>query len=170
MSPGPLEAHLGFWLRFVSNHVSQRFHPLLEGEGVTVTDWVALRTLWTNPQTTHAQLIEALGMTSRGSALGPRLAALADANDAHFFGHLDSAVRQSLQQAMQELVGPGDVLRIQAADPAGRLRGLHRLDRQPPRDLPGPARRDSRGALLSRPRGVVPRQSAHRARKPPSTG
>ena len=28
--PAPLEAHLGFWLRFVSNHVSLRFQQLLE--------------------------------------------------------------------------------------------------------------------------------------------
>ena len=29
-TPSPLEAHLGFWLRFVSNHVSLRFQQLLE--------------------------------------------------------------------------------------------------------------------------------------------
>lgn len=136
--PSPLEAHLGFWLRFVSNHVSARFQQLLEEQGVTVTEWVALRTLWSQDATTHAALIDALGMTkgaaskvvsrleekglaerqladgrareqalvltTAGKALVPRLAALADANDAHFFGHLPEAERQALVQAMQALV------------------------------------------------------------------
>jgi len=62
-TPARLEDHLGFWLRFVSNHVSLRFQQLLEMQGVTVTEWVALRTLWDQPQTSHAELIQALGMT-----------------------------------------------------------------------------------------------------------
>ena len=66
-APSPLEAHLGFWLRFVSNHVSIRFAQLLEEKGVTVTEWVALRTLWSHDETTHAELILALGMT-KGAA------------------------------------------------------------------------------------------------------
>lgn len=137
-SPSPLEAHLGFWLRFVSNHVSIRFQQLLEAKGVTVTEWVALRTLWSQDETTHAALIQALGMTkgatskvvsrleekglagrqlingrareqslgltAEGKALVPELAALADANDAHFFGHLPAAERRALMQTMQTLV------------------------------------------------------------------
>lgn len=63
----PLDAHLGFWLRFVSNHVSARFQKLLEAQGATVTEWVALRTLLDRPETSHAELIEALGMT-KGAA------------------------------------------------------------------------------------------------------
>lgn len=66
-APSPLEAHLGFWLRFVSNHVSSRFQQLLEEKDVTVTEWVALRTLWSQDETTHAELIKALGMT-KGAA------------------------------------------------------------------------------------------------------
>jgi len=137
-SPAPLEAHLGFWLRFVSNHVSIRFQQLLENKGVTVTEWVALRTLWSQIDTTHAELIDALGMTkgaaskvvsrleekglagrqlvdgrareqslgltAAGKVLVPQLAALADANDAHFFGHLPAAEHQALVLAMQALV------------------------------------------------------------------
>jgi len=137
-APSPLEAHLGFWLRFVSNHVSLRFQLLLEDMGVTVTEWVALRTLWSQDETTHTALIQVLGMTkgaaskvvsrlevkglamrrlvdgrareqslsltTAGKALVPQLAALADANDAHFFGHLPAAERQALTQAMQALV------------------------------------------------------------------
>lgn len=67
LAPSPLEAHLGFWLRFVSNHVSACFQQLLEEKGVTVTEWVALRTLWSQAETTHAELIQALGMT-KGAA------------------------------------------------------------------------------------------------------
>lgn len=136
--PPPLEAHLGFWLRFVSNHVSLRFQQLLEEKGVTVTEWVAVRTLRSRDQTTHAELIQALGMTkgaaskvvsrleekglavrqladgrareqtlsltAAGKALVPQLAALADANDAHFFGHLSADDREALAQAMKALV------------------------------------------------------------------
>lgn len=67
IKPSPLEAHLGFWLRYVSNHVSMRFQQLLEEEGVTVSEWVALRTLWSQEETSHAALIKALGMT-KGAA------------------------------------------------------------------------------------------------------
>jgi DNA-binding MarR family transcriptional regulator len=65
--PSPLGAHLGFWLRFVSNHVSQRFRQQLEAQGVTVTEWVALRTLLEQGEGSHASLIDALGMT-KGAA------------------------------------------------------------------------------------------------------
>ncbi len=133
----PLDAHLGFWLRFVSNHVSARFAQLVEDEGATVTEWVALRTLFDKPQTTHAELIEALGMTKgaaskvvtrleekgmarreraegsareqvllltpKGRALVPRLAALADQNEEHFFGHMSARERQALMKAFQAL-------------------------------------------------------------------
>lgn len=63
----PLEAHLGFWLRFVSNHVSSRFEKLLADKGTSVTEWVALRALYQSASVTHAELIEALGMT-KGAA------------------------------------------------------------------------------------------------------
>lgn len=132
-----LDAHLGFWLRFVSNHVSARFGQLVEDEGASVTEWVALRTLFDKPRTTHAELIEALGMTKgaaskvitrleekglarrelaegsareqvllltpQGRALVPRLAALADQNEEHFFGHMSARERQALMKAFQVL-------------------------------------------------------------------
>ena len=65
--PSPLEAHLGYWLRFVSNQVSAGFQQAVEASGVSVTDWVALRTLFDaegadNPAT-HATLTQSLGMT-----------------------------------------------------------------------------------------------------------
>ncbi|EYC51917.1 MarR family transcriptional regulator [Hylemonella gracilis str. Niagara R] len=134
----PLESHLGFWLRFVSNHVSARFAELLATHDVTVSEWTALRTLDEQSETRHAALIDALGMTKgaaskivtrleakglaerrlaedsardqwlaltpKGKRLVPVLAALADANEAHFFGHLKAAERQALQAQMQALV------------------------------------------------------------------
>lgn len=62
-----LESHLGFWLRYVSNQVSARFQRMLEREGTTVTEWVALRALFDRPETSHAELIRSLGMT-KGAA------------------------------------------------------------------------------------------------------
>lgn len=43
--PSTLETHLGYWLRFVSNHVSGAFREKVEARGVTVAEWVALRSL-----------------------------------------------------------------------------------------------------------------------------
>jgi DNA-binding MarR family transcriptional regulator len=133
-----LETHLGFWLRFVSNHVSARFAKLLEEQGVTVTEWVAMRTLYGSDATTHADLIDALGMTKgaasklvtrleekglaarhlaegrareqvlaltdAGQRLVPRLAAIADQNDAHFFAHLEPAQSTALMALLKDVV------------------------------------------------------------------
>ena len=123
-----LHDHLGFWLRLVSNQVSDTFRQRLEVAGCTVTEWVALRTLL-DADATHASLVSALGMTkgavskvvarlearslvmrkpggdrrshalsltSRGRALVPELARLADENDTAFFGPLTSAQRRTL--------------------------------------------------------------------------
>lgn len=133
-----LESHLGFWLRFVSNQVSSRFENLLAEHDISVTEWVAMRSLYGRIETTHAELIRALGMTKgaaskviskleakglaerqlskdsqreqvlglteSGYTLVPKLAAIADENDAHFFGHLTNSQRQSLATLMKDLV------------------------------------------------------------------
>ena len=62
-----LESHLGFWLRFVSNQVSSRFESLLAEHDISVTEWVAMRSLYGHMDATHAELISALGMT-KGAA------------------------------------------------------------------------------------------------------
>lgn len=62
-----LKSHTGFWLRLVSNHVSARFRDAVEARGVSVSEWVALRTLYAEQNTTHNELINALGMT-KGAA------------------------------------------------------------------------------------------------------
>jgi hypothetical protein len=43
-------------------------------------------------------------LTASGQTLVPVLAAVADANDEHFFGHLGGGERQALMSAMQALV------------------------------------------------------------------
>jgi DNA-binding MarR family transcriptional regulator len=134
----PLEAHLGYWLRFVSNHVSHAFAQRLAGRGVTAAEWVVLRALYDREATVPSALADTLGMTrgaiskladrlagkglatrttdaddrrfqalaltAAGRALVPELAALADANDAAFFGHLAPAERAAIEAAMREVV------------------------------------------------------------------
>ncbi len=41
-----LKRHIGFWMRFVSNHVSHSFARKVEGRGVTVAEWVVLREMY----------------------------------------------------------------------------------------------------------------------------
>lgn len=133
-----LDAHLGFWLRYVSNHVSGSFRKLVEAQGVSVSDWVALRQLYNAGAATPGELMAALGMTkgavskiitrlqarelvertaaagdkrastilltASGARLVPVLAALADRNDADYFGHLSAAQRQQMMAALQQIV------------------------------------------------------------------
>ena len=72
-----LESHLGYWLRYVSNHVSHAFSLKLAARGVTVAEWVVLRELYEG-ETAPSALADRLGMT-RGaiSKLADRLIAKA---------------------------------------------------------------------------------------------
>lgn len=58
-----LESHTGFWLRFVSNHVSQSFARKLAGSGVTVAEWVILRQMFDAGETAPSQLASFCGLT-----------------------------------------------------------------------------------------------------------
>lgn len=58
-----LEAHLGFWLRTVSNHVSQAFAARVQARGVTVAEWVLLRTLYGQAPQAPSRVAQAMGMT-----------------------------------------------------------------------------------------------------------
>lgn len=58
-----LEAHLGYWLRFVSNHVSHAFTLKVEARGVTVAEWVLLRELLQADGRKPSDLADKLGMT-----------------------------------------------------------------------------------------------------------
>lgn len=69
-----LQRHLGFWLRFVSNHVSASFARKLEAQGVTVAEWVLLRELYDVIGLAPSDLASRVGLT-RGavSKLADRL-------------------------------------------------------------------------------------------------
>ena len=133
-----LEAHLGYWLRMVSNRVSHEFKRKVEETGVTVAEWVVLRKLLETEPAFPAQIADALGMTRgaisklherllakeliaispsltdrraqivelthRGRVLVPKLAALADENDAAFFGVLDDAEQKKLRTLLEKLM------------------------------------------------------------------
>jgi DNA-binding MarR family transcriptional regulator len=58
-----LEAHIGFWLRFVSNHVSHGFARKLLGHDVTVAEWVLLRVMFEVSDTSPSLLATATGLT-----------------------------------------------------------------------------------------------------------
>ena len=132
-----LESHLGYWLRFVSNQVSQLFSDRLRGQDVSVAEWVLMRELYDGECTpsTLAQQIgltrgaitkiadrliaksfvtrtasetdarsQMLALTRQGRALVPKLAAIADRNDADFFGHLSPRERAAIEDAMKGIV------------------------------------------------------------------
>jgi len=58
-----LEDHTGYWLRFVSNHVSHAFARKVEARGVTVAEWVLLREMLDAGAANPSQLADAVGMT-----------------------------------------------------------------------------------------------------------
>lgn len=69
-----LSAHTGYWLRMVSNAVSQDFARKVAGEGVTVAEWTFLRALHDVEAMAPSALADRMGMT-RGaiSKLADRL-------------------------------------------------------------------------------------------------
>jgi len=133
-----LEAHLGYWLRAVSNHVSHAFKMKVEQHGVTVAEWVVLRALFVRDGVKPSELATTLGLTrgaisklvdrlaakelvsvrndvrdgrvqlvtlkASGRRLVPKLAALADENDAEAFGHLQPEERAVLLATLQSIV------------------------------------------------------------------
>ncbi len=137
-SVSDLTAHLGYWLRYVSNHVSQAFARKVEAHGVTVAEWVLMRQLLEPDSLAPSRLAERMGMTRgavtkladrliakslltraadpedgraqtlsltrAGRALVPKLAALADANDAEFFASLAPKDRAALLRILKGIV------------------------------------------------------------------
>lgn len=137
-SVSPLSAHLGYWLRFVSNHVSYAFARKLASKDVTAAEWVVLHELYGEKAVAPSNLAERLGLTrgaiskladrlirkklisrednatdlrahsltltSAGNTLVPTLAALADENDAEFFGHITAKERAALERVLRSLV------------------------------------------------------------------
>ena len=135
--PSSLESHLGYWIRYVSNHVSHAFSLKLAARGVTAAEWVVLRELY-DSESAPSGLADRLGMTRgaiskladrliakelivrrtngrdrrfqslaltrHGRAITPKLAALADENDAEFFADLDIETRTMIAAAMKAIV------------------------------------------------------------------
>ncbi|WP_263350196.1 MarR family winged helix-turn-helix transcriptional regulator [Acidicapsa acidisoli] len=133
-----LKGHVGFWLRFVSNHVSYAFARKLLSTDVTVAEWVVLREMYDAESMAPSRLAEATGLTrgavsklvdrlfhkelltrierdddrryqtialtEAGRKLVPKLAALADENDAEFFSALTPRERQALIETLRKLV------------------------------------------------------------------
>jgi DNA-binding MarR family transcriptional regulator len=62
-----LKTHAGFWLRFVSNHVSHAFARKLTKSGVTAAEWVVMREMYGHERMAPSVLAERIGMT-RGAA------------------------------------------------------------------------------------------------------
>lgn len=133
-----LRAHTGFWLRFVSNHVSYGFARKLVPTGVTVAEWVILREMFGAGETAPSALAKSTGLTrgavsklidrlvqkglvsraeaaddrrfqdvaltAAGRRLVPKLAAIADQNDAEFFEQLSQQERERLVATLRKLV------------------------------------------------------------------
>jgi DNA-binding MarR family transcriptional regulator len=76
MSVSRLNDHTGYWLRMVSNAVSQDFARKVAAEGVTVAEWSFMRALFDEEGTAPTALADRMGMT-RGaiSKLADRLVA-----------------------------------------------------------------------------------------------
>ena len=136
-TPSDLHDHLGYWLRTVSNAVSHSFARKVEGEGVTVAEWVFLRVLYDVDRLAPSLLAERMGMTKgaiskladrlveknlitraanrndkrahllastpAGRALVPRLAEIADENDASFFGALNPDERRRFEELLRKI-------------------------------------------------------------------
>lgn len=75
-SPSDLTSHLGYWLRYVSNHVSHAFAQKLAARQVTAAEWVLLRSLYGRKLAAPSAIAAEMGMT-RGaiSKLAERLVA-----------------------------------------------------------------------------------------------
>ncbi len=58
-----LKSYIGFWLRFVSNHVSQAFARKLLNSGATVAEWVVMREMFGEEELTSAVVAERTGLT-----------------------------------------------------------------------------------------------------------
>ena len=149
MPPSNLHDHLGYWLRTVSNAVSQGFARRVEAQGVTVAEWVVLRMLYGVESIAPSLLAARMGMTKgaiskladrllakdlverrpnpgdgrahelilkpAGRALVPRLAELADQNDAAFFDLLTGDERRQLEGLLRKIVAERELRDVPTA-------------------------------------------------------
>lgn len=59
----PLERHLGYWMRLVSNRVSGAFARSLSQHDISTAEWVALNKIEQTPDLTSSTLSASIGMT-----------------------------------------------------------------------------------------------------------
>lgn len=57
-----IDAYLGYWLRFVSNQVTNSLQLKLANKDVTVAEWLVLRSLWTYAPCSPTKLSEEMGL------------------------------------------------------------------------------------------------------------
>jgi DNA-binding MarR family transcriptional regulator len=69
-----------------------------------LADRLVAKSLITRSAGAHDRRYQALALTKEGRRLVPKLAALADQNDAEFFNHLAPAERTAIEAAMREIV------------------------------------------------------------------
>ncbi|MBP1884430.1 MarR family winged helix-turn-helix transcriptional regulator [Sinorhizobium mexicanum] len=75
-SVSDLSTHIGYWMRMVSNAVSQDFARKVMAEGVTVAEWAFMRALYDEDALAPSALAEKMGMTKGAiSKLADRLLA-----------------------------------------------------------------------------------------------
>lgn len=75
-SASELTDHTGYWMRMVSNAVSQEFARKVSGEEVTVAEWAFMRALYGMDPTSPSALANRMGMTKGAiSKLADRLLA-----------------------------------------------------------------------------------------------
>lgn len=75
-SASKLTDHTGYWMRMVSNAVSQEFARKVLGEDVTVAEWSFMRALYDSQPMSPSTLAEEMGMTKGAiSKLAERLTA-----------------------------------------------------------------------------------------------
>ncbi len=69
--PASLKSRTGFWLRFVSNHVSHSFARKLSGSRVTVAEWVTLRQIFDARKASPSRIAASSPLT-RGAVVATR--------------------------------------------------------------------------------------------------
>lgn len=75
-SASELTDHTGYWMRMVSNAVSQEFARKVSGEDVTVAEWAFMRALYNKDSMPPSVLANRMGMTKGAiSKLAERLLA-----------------------------------------------------------------------------------------------
>jgi DNA-binding MarR family transcriptional regulator len=138
VSAAKLTDHTGYWLRMVSNAVSNEFARKVASEDVTVAEWAFMRALYDSEPLAPTVLAANMGLTKgaiskladrlsdkgliareesrddrrahtlsltqHGRDKVPALAALADENDAEFFGRLTREEHETLRRILMKLV------------------------------------------------------------------